>query len=684
MVKVALLIGVSEYQAGLNALPGAVKDIAAMQQVLQHREMGGFDEVKTLPNAEPQAMQEAIETLFSGLAKDDLALLFFSGHGIKDDRGRLYFATRVTRKSLKGDLIKSTAVPASFVHDIMSNSRCKRQVVILDCCFSGAFVEGMTAKDDGTVDVQAQLGAEGRAVLTSSTSTQYSFEQQDSDLSVYTRYIVEGIDTGAADLDNDGKISINELHEYARKKVQEAAPAMKPKIYAVEEGFKIYLAQAPADEPKLKYRREVERCARRGEISEITRYTLATLRESLGLSSEQADAIESEVLQPYRERQRKLQQYEQALVQAIKRDKSLSDATREDLKYLQQILGLRDEDIALITTHVAPRATFRLNPNIGANRTNVKLVLLSGGALAVVVLGVLAVSVGQRPQPTPSSTTGESLTTTPEPTSSALAQSPTTTPEPTSSSTPAESSTTTSSSQLSSASLYNRAVDKGNKGDNRGAIEDYTQAIELNKNWGSGTVGSNYSGLSSAYLNRGNARSDLGDKQGAIADYTWAIKINPEYAIAYYNRGNARSDLGDKQGAIADYTWAIKINPEYASAYYNRGFDRSDLGDNQGAIQDYNQAIKLKPDYADAHYNRGKARKALGDNQGAIQDYNQAIKLKPDLANAHYNRGLARKGLKDKKGAIQDFQQAAKLYQQQGKTQDYQDAQNRIKELQQQ
>jgi uncharacterized caspase-like protein len=49
---------------------------------------------------------------------------------------------------------------------------------------------------------------------------------------------VEGIEKGAADTDNDGMISVDELHEYARKKVQEAAPAMKPEIYAVKEGVR--------------------------------------------------------------------------------------------------------------------------------------------------------------------------------------------------------------------------------------------------------------------------------------------------------------------------------------------------------------------------------------------------------------------------------------------------------------
>ncbi|OUL23732.1 hypothetical protein BV378_20800, partial [Nostoc sp. RF31YmG] len=106
----ALVIGVSDYAPGLTPLPGSIKDVEAMRQVLQHPDMGGFDEVKTLSNPEPLGMQEAIETLFSGRTKDDLVLLFFSGHGIKDDNGKLHLATRITRKTPQGELIRATAV----------------------------------------------------------------------------------------------------------------------------------------------------------------------------------------------------------------------------------------------------------------------------------------------------------------------------------------------------------------------------------------------------------------------------------------------------------------------------------------------------------------------------------------------------------------------------------------------
>ena len=135
MAKVALLIGVSEYGTGLNALPGAIKDVEAMQRVLQHPEMGQFDQVKTLTNPDPLVMQGEIETLCADRSKDDLILLFFSGHGVKDDSSRLYLATTITRKTAQGELVKSTAVPASFVIDVMQNTRSKRQVVLFGLLF---------------------------------------------------------------------------------------------------------------------------------------------------------------------------------------------------------------------------------------------------------------------------------------------------------------------------------------------------------------------------------------------------------------------------------------------------------------------------------------------------------------------------------------------------------------------
>ena len=354
MAKVALLIGVGNYEHSdyFKPLASAPKDVAAMQRILLNAQMGEFTEVIPLIDPDPMQMQEAIETLYRDLSKDDLVLLFFSGHGIKDDSGKLYFSTRVTRKTLKGELVKSTAVPARFVQEIMSNSRSRRQVMILDCCFSGAFDPALNAKADGSVDLQ-ELGAEGRVVLTSSSSTEYSFEQQGSELSIYTRFLVEGIETGAADRDNDGKVSVRELHEYATKKVQETAPKMNPKIIVLkDEGFDVVFAKAQITDPKLKYRKEAERYSMRGEISPAGRTLLNTQRVRLGLTLEETQEIEDQVLQPFRERLKHLEDYRSAFVAEVERQYPLTLETANVLKDLQEILGLREEDVTQIEQDV--------------------------------------------------------------------------------------------------------------------------------------------------------------------------------------------------------------------------------------------------------------------------------------------------------------------------------------------
>ena len=86
---------------------------------------------------------------------------------------------------------------------------------------------------------------------------------------------------------------------------------------------------------------------------------------------------------------------------------------------------------------------------------------------------------------------------------------------------------------------------------------------------------------------------DKGDYKGAIVAYNEAIQINPNFVEAYLFRGIARFDLGDKQGAIQDYNQALKIDPNFARAYIARGIAHYDLGDKQGAISDFQQAVRL-------------------------------------------------------------------------------------------
>jgi formylglycine-generating enzyme required for sulfatase activity/uncharacterized caspase-like protein len=345
--KIALLIGVSEYGAGIPPLLSALNDVEAMERVLQNPNLGNFAQVERLLNPDSVAMRIAIQKLFKNAGKEDLLLFFFSGHGITNDDNHLYLATRNTAK----DDFEATAVDANFIQTQSKNCYSKRQVLILDACYSGAFANGWHTKSIG-VDIKKQLGAEGRVVLTSSSATQTSFAEEGATLSLYTQYLVEGIETGAADTDNDGNIHVQELHTYAKSKVQAVKPNMTPDIILDKEGYNILLAYAPKN-PEVEYRQLVEQYAQNGELKKVAILVLTAKRKNLGITDAKAEEIETEVLEPFRRRLINLQSYKQYFAEEVEQQYPLDEHTLRILKdYQQDVLGLRDEDVASIELEI--------------------------------------------------------------------------------------------------------------------------------------------------------------------------------------------------------------------------------------------------------------------------------------------------------------------------------------------
>lgn len=292
--KVALLIGVDQYAEGLTTNQAASHDVEAMQRVLQEKTLGDFNRVELLLNPNLETLKQGIHNLVDQCGVNDLALVFFSGKGIINQDGKLYLTTSITTK----DNLEGTALPAAFLHQQLSRSDAQQQIVILECDYYSALA---SASADGwltepvSVNLKEELSAPGRAVLTSSTTTQTSCEQEPADCSLYTQYLVEGIETGAADRDGAGLIYIRELHNYATEKVQTIKPEIEPALLLDNKGLDILLTilmnQDPNHDPdseyrkiEAKYRKIVENYERYGKIPEIVQYTLNKKNQELGIT----------------------------------------------------------------------------------------------------------------------------------------------------------------------------------------------------------------------------------------------------------------------------------------------------------------------------------------------------------------------------------------------------------------
>jgi transcriptional regulator of heat shock response len=143
------------------------------------------------------------------------------------------------------------------------------------------------------------------------------------------------------------------------------------------------------DDLKLKYKREVEDIVRanNGELSALDLKNLEALRVSLRLLTEEAFTIRNEVLQPYREYKKNLQDYRRTFVEAIRRDPLLKSETRKGLKRLQEILNLNDEDVKLIEAQVTQKRKGSDGNRILVIAALVGTMLLAGiGSWAIVSL----------------------------------------------------------------------------------------------------------------------------------------------------------------------------------------------------------------------------------------------------------------------------------------------------------
>ncbi len=244
--RIAMVVATTEYDdARLARLAAPLSDALELARTLGDH--GAF-EVESLVNAEAQTVQRRLERFCkAGRQRSDLLLIYLTGHGVKDDDGNLYFALRDTDR----DLLRTTALSADLLSSILNESPAGGQILMLDCCYSGAISRALRPKGSGEVDLAGTFGGgRGRVVLAASGAIEQAWEGEKG--SLYTHAVVEGIASGAADLNADGRITAGEIHAYTAEKLR-AEGRQSPRKFEFDDAGALVVARpgnrAPASVP---------------------------------------------------------------------------------------------------------------------------------------------------------------------------------------------------------------------------------------------------------------------------------------------------------------------------------------------------------------------------------------------------------------------------------------------------
>ena len=95
----ALLIGNQNYPeaSGFAPLNSPHNDVMALEAVLKDPDYGRFDEVTVLLDKPYEDTLIAIQQALRSKSKNDVLLIYYSGHGKTDDNNDLYLAAPNTR-----------------------------------------------------------------------------------------------------------------------------------------------------------------------------------------------------------------------------------------------------------------------------------------------------------------------------------------------------------------------------------------------------------------------------------------------------------------------------------------------------------------------------------------------------------------------------------------------------------
>jgi formylglycine-generating enzyme required for sulfatase activity len=246
----ALVVGINKYKEWPQ-LDYAVNDARSVGELLINK--FGFRREKITYLFDGEATLGSIkDKLFSILQKsdkNDRVLVYFSGHGQTLDLkggGQLGFLIPV-EGSTKDDQLYSSCLSMDDIKRLASGSVAKHILFLVDACYSGLAASTQKGLPKEThLYLKKVASAKGRQIITAGGKDEESVERSEWGHGAFTYELLEGLDRGTADIDDDNVITFSELGTYLKSRVSKVSgnkQTPQPRYLTDDEGEFVFVLE---------------------------------------------------------------------------------------------------------------------------------------------------------------------------------------------------------------------------------------------------------------------------------------------------------------------------------------------------------------------------------------------------------------------------------------------------------
>lgn len=168
---------------------------------------------------------------------------------------------------------------------------------------------------------------------------------------------------------------------------------------------------------------------------------------------------------------------------------------------------------------------------------------------------------------------------------------------------------------------YSLGVQECDKGNYETALEQFDQALKLDKNF------------PHAWYNKGTSLGHLGRHQEAVAALDQALRLMPGLSGAAYNKGVALARGGRLREALEVFERNLGQNPGGPESWLGKSIVLLDLGETKAALITLQQALDYANDDWSIWSTTGIARARLGEFGEAQRAFQKAFDLKDRSSN---------------------------------------------------